>query len=152
PPSSAPNWPPTSSAPGPRACATDAGPPLPATPPRGSLRGGSKIPVGSARSSSVPMMPLGDRFDGRDPTYLRQVQYRDGTQLTARASLHVKYSPAAVAWFPWLVRRVRWPARSRILEVGCGTGWLWLEASAHLPYDLDITLTDLSEGMVREAL
>jgi ubiquinone/menaquinone biosynthesis C-methylase UbiE len=97
-------------------------------------------------------MPLGDRFDGGDTTYLRQVQYRDGTKLTARASLHVKYSTAAVAWFPWLVTRVRWPARSRILEVGCGTGWLWLEASAHLPYDLDVTLTDLSEGMVREAL
>jgi ubiquinone/menaquinone biosynthesis C-methylase UbiE len=99
------------------------------------------------------MPPLGDGYQGDDdPTYLRQVQYKDGRKLTARASLHVKYTTAAVAWFPWLVTQVKWRNGCRILEVGCGTGSLWVEASARLPYDLDITLTDLSEGMVGEAL
>ena len=86
-----------------------------------------------------------------DPTYLRRVQYRDGSRLAARAQLHVKYGTARVAWNPWLASQVAWPRRGRVLEVGCGPGWLWVEAAAHLRPDLDLTLTDLSDGMVAEA-
>ena len=86
-----------------------------------------------------------------DPTYLRRVQYRDGSRLAARAQLHVKYGTAPVAWNPWLAAQVAWPRRGRVLEVGCGPGWFWAEATAHLRPDLDLTLTDLSDGMVAEA-
>ena len=87
-----------------------------------------------------------------DQTYLRQDQYRDGSKLSDRAQLHVKYSSASVAWFPWVSRQVEWPVEARVLEVGCGTGWFWVEAAPSLPDDLDLTLTDLSAGMVHEAL
>ena len=97
-------------------------------------------------------MPGRDAFAGGDQFYLRDVQYRDSTRLAARARLHVKYGTAPVAWFPWVASQIPWPARARVLEVGCGTGWLWAEASAHLPSGLDLTLTDLSEGMVAEAV
>jgi SAM-dependent methyltransferase len=97
-------------------------------------------------------MGKGDPFVECDQAYLRNVQYSDSTRLSARASLHVKCGTAPVAWFPWLASQVTWPRRARVLEVGCGTGWLWIEAAAHLPRDLDLTLTDLSEGMVIEAL
>ncbi|HEX6165277.1 MAG TPA: class I SAM-dependent methyltransferase [Acidimicrobiales bacterium] len=89
---------------------------------------------------------------GSDRSYLRDVQYRDSSRLAARARLHVKYGTAPVAWFPWLAGQVGWPAGASVLEVGCGAGWMWAEASARLPGDLDLTLTDLSEGMVAEAL
>jgi ubiquinone/menaquinone biosynthesis C-methylase UbiE len=36
--------------------------------------------------------------------------------------------------------------------VGCGSGVFWRDAAARVPADLDITLTDLSPGMVLEAL
>jgi SAM-dependent methyltransferase len=85
-------------------------------------------------------------------SYLRDVQYRDSSRLAARARLHVKYGTAPVAWFPWLATQVPWPAEPRVLEVGCGAGWMWAEAAARLPGDLDLTLTDLSPGMVDEAL
>ena len=39
-----------------------------------------------------------------------------------------------------------------MLEVGCGAGWMWAEAAARLPGDLDLTLTDVSPGMVDEAV
>lgn len=91
-------------------------------------------------------------ISGGDQAYLREVQYRDGSKLSDRAQLHVKYSIASVAWFPWLSRQIEWPTSARVLDVGCGTGWLWAEAAPSLPDDLDLTLTDLSIGMVRDAL
>lgn len=87
-----------------------------------------------------------------DQAYLRQVQYRDGSKLSDRAQLHVKYSSARVAWFPWISRQLTWPVEARVLEAGCGTGWFWVEAAPSLPDDLDLVLTDLSLGMVQQAL
>jgi SAM-dependent methyltransferase len=92
------------------------------------------------------------RVVGSAQAYLRDVQYRDSSRLAARARLHVKYGTAPVAWFPWLATQVEWPPRAEVLEVGCGAGWMWAEAAARLPADLDLTLTDLSSGMVREAV
>jgi len=89
---------------------------------------------------------------GGGQAYLRDVQYRDSSRLAARARLHVKYGTAPVAWFPWLATQVRWPKGARVLEVGCGAGWMWAEAAARLPIDLELTLTDLSGGMVTEAV
>jgi SAM-dependent methyltransferase len=89
---------------------------------------------------------------GAAQAYLRDVQYRDSSRLAARARLHVKYGTAPVAWFPWLATQVAWPSGARVLEVGCGAGWMWAEAAARLPGDLDLTLTDISPGMVREAV
>lgn len=92
------------------------------------------------------------RVAGSAQAYLRDVQYRDSSRLAARARLHVKYGTASVAWFPWLATQVDWRAEARVLEVGCGAGWMWAEAAARLPGDLDLTLTDLSTGMVHEAI
>ena len=89
---------------------------------------------------------------GGTQAYLRDVQYRDSSRLAARARLHVKYGTAAVAWFPWLATQVEWPGGAHVLEVGCGAGWMWAEAAARLPGDLHLTLTDISPGMVDEAV
>jgi ubiquinone/menaquinone biosynthesis C-methylase UbiE len=89
---------------------------------------------------------------GPHAAYLREVQYRDSSRLAARARLHVKYGTAAVAWFPWVATQIAWPPRARVLEVGCGAGWMWAEAAARLPSAIDLVLTDLSTGMVIEAL
>jgi len=96
--------------------------------------------------------PGRDPFAGGDQAYLREVQYRDSTRLAARARLHVKYGTARIAWFPWVATQIAWPVGARGLEVGCGAGWLWAEASAHLRSGLQLTLTDLSPGMVTEAV
>jgi ubiquinone/menaquinone biosynthesis C-methylase UbiE len=92
------------------------------------------------------------RVAGGGQAYLRDVQYADSSRLAARARLHVKYGTAAVAWFPWLATQIDWPAGAQVLEVGCGAGWMWAEAAARLPTDLELTLTDLSPGMVTEAV
>ena len=39
----------------------------------------------------------------------------------------------------------------RILEIGCGDGTLWTENKENLPEGISVTLSDISEGMLRDA-
>ena len=96
-------------------------------------------------------MATGSDFD-RNVEYLRDVQYRDSTELTKRANLHVVYRTAPQPTFDWLADRVDWPAGGRVLDVGCGGGFLWEHVAAALPDGLALTLSDLSPGMVDEAV
>jgi ubiquinone/menaquinone biosynthesis C-methylase UbiE len=96
-------------------------------------------------------VPSSDKFAGGDQGYLRDEQYRDPAKLTARVNLHRRYGTAPVAWFPWMADQVEWPSTADVLEVGCGPGWLWAEATEQLPPGLRLTLTDLSPGMVDAA-
>lgn len=84
-----------------------------------------------------------------DPAYLRETQYATPANLDARANLHRKYGRGD--WFPWLAGQVNWPLGARVLEIGCGPGWFWEAAAAKLPDSLQVTLTDLSDGMVAVA-
>ncbi len=87
---------------------------------------------------------------GTDPDYLRRYQYKDPSNLNARIALHAKYARADEPWFPWLVSRVEWAPGTRVLEVGCGSGVLWVSVASLLP-GVRLTLTDLSVGMVEAA-
>jgi SAM-dependent methyltransferase len=87
---------------------------------------------------------------GSDPQYLRETQYKDPTNLQARIALHAKYSKAEEPWYPWLAARIDWPENGDVLEIGCGSGLLWVNIATLLP-TLRLTLTDLSPGMVDAA-
>ena len=87
---------------------------------------------------------------GTDADYLRRRQYRDPSNLNARIALHAKYARSEEPWYPWLISRVGWAPGTRVLEVGCGSGALWVNVAAMLP-DVRLTLTDLSTGMVEAA-
>jgi SAM-dependent methyltransferase len=87
---------------------------------------------------------------GIDAAYLREHQYKDPTNLNARIALHVKYSRADEPWYRWLAARIGWPEGAEVLEVGCGSGALWVNIAPLLPH-LRLTLTDLSDGMVAAA-
>ena len=87
---------------------------------------------------------------GIDPEYLRERQYKDPSNLNARIALHAKYSRSDEPWYPWLASLIEWPAGGDVLEVGCGTGALWVNIAGLLPR-LQVTLTDLSDGMVQAA-
>jgi SAM-dependent methyltransferase len=78
-------------------------------------------------------------------------QYRDSAKLSARIALHRKYG-ASGGGFADLAAQIAIPPGARLLEVGCGSGVFWRDAAARVPADADITLTDLSAGMVAEAL
>jgi SAM-dependent methyltransferase len=82
--------------------------------------------------------------------YLRNVQYADAKKLTARANIHAKYGRGD--WFSWLASQADWPSDGDVLEVGCGAGWFWAEAAPYLSPGLRLQLTDISHGMMKEAV
>ncbi|MFQ5400112.1 MAG: class I SAM-dependent methyltransferase [Anaerolineae bacterium] len=87
----------------------------------------------------------------QDTNYLRDEQYRDSGNLSARAGLHQRFSSNPTGWHIWAFAQMALQPGECILECGCGPGWLWRRNLEHLPADCHITLTDLSPGMVTEA-
>ncbi|MBR2528398.1 MAG: methyltransferase domain-containing protein [Blautia sp.] len=78
-------------------------------------------------------------------------QYQNASNLSARIRLHSLYSTNPEGWFPWIFSRLELKGRERILEIGCGDGSLWAQNLERIPADSSILLTDISEGMLRDA-
>ena len=86
-----------------------------------------------------------------DQEYLLTDQYRNASNLNARIELHARFSINKYGWHPWVFDQLDLSPESRILELGCGAGHLWLENLNHIPKGWNITLSDLSLGMLQEA-
>jgi ubiquinone/menaquinone biosynthesis C-methylase UbiE len=86
-----------------------------------------------------------------DKDYLVLDQYQDASNLDARFELHSRFSANKQGWMQWVFDRLRFSSSSRILDLGCGSAHLWLENLGRIPTGWDITLSDLSPGMVIEA-
>lgn len=80
-----------------------------------------------------------------------KTQYQSATNISARIRLHRDFSTNPYGWFPWIYDQSRIMEGLRILEVGCGDGTLWTENLSRLPERLQILLSDISEGMLRDA-
>lgn len=84
--------------------------------------------------------------------YLKTDQYRDSANLDARAEIHRRFSTNAYGWFNWFFDRLlKLPEDARVLELGCGPAYLWKECSSRIPTGWNITLSDLSSGMLDAA-
>jgi len=86
-----------------------------------------------------------------DKDYLRGEQYKNAGNLSARAYIHTHYSTNKYGWMKWMFEQIDLPAEARLLELGCGPGWLWADNAARIPAGWNITLSDFSAGMVEEA-
>ncbi|HLO16607.1 MAG TPA: class I SAM-dependent methyltransferase [Anaerolineales bacterium] len=87
-----------------------------------------------------------------DPQYLKTDQYRDSTNLDARAVIHQRFSTNPYGWFHWIFDVLeKLPERANILELGCGPAYLWRNCIERIPAGWRITLSDLSPGMVDAA-
>lgn len=87
-----------------------------------------------------------------DQQYLVDDQYRDSSNLSARIRLHRLFSTNGYGWHRWIFDHLTdLPGDARILELGCGRGDLWVENRDRIPLDWEITLSDLSPGMIEEA-
>jgi ubiquinone/menaquinone biosynthesis C-methylase UbiE len=87
-----------------------------------------------------------------DQHYLKTDQYKDSSNLDARVAIHKKFSTNPYGWMDWVFDALmKLPADARILELGCGPGYLWKENAHRIPSAWDITLSDLSSGMLDSA-
>lgn len=75
-------------------------------------------------------------------------QYQNATNISARINLHRLYSTNSQGWFPWVYEQCRITENMRILELGCGNGAIWKENYEYIPEQVQIILSDISEGML----
>jgi ubiquinone/menaquinone biosynthesis C-methylase UbiE len=87
-----------------------------------------------------------------DQEYLKNDQYHDASKLDARVELHRRFSTNKYGWFSWIFDTLETlPSPARVLELGCGPGYMWKECIERVPDGWNITLSDLSDGMVDAA-
>lgn len=80
-----------------------------------------------------------------------KTQYLNASNISARISLHQMYSTGRPGWFQWIYDNCRICRNMNILELGCGSGTFWTVNLDKLPPDINVTITDISEGMIRDA-
>lgn len=78
-------------------------------------------------------------------------QYTDSKNLSARVSLHVRFSTNPLGWMNWLFDQLDLREVTHILEIGCGPGGLWRDQVKNLPANCRLVLSDASPGMISEA-
>ncbi len=78
-------------------------------------------------------------------------QYLNANNISARINLHNLYSQNAQGWFAWIYEQLDLKKDMRILELGCGNGELWAGKIHSLPFGTSVVLSDVSEGMLRDA-
>lgn len=96
-------------------------------------------------------------------------QYENANNISARIRLHKEFSTNQQGWFPWIFETGILPhigaklemqitptadqnavGKIEILELGCGEGSLWTENLQLIPKNVHITVSDISEGMIRD--
>ncbi|HEX6510544.1 MAG TPA: class I SAM-dependent methyltransferase [Chloroflexota bacterium] len=86
-----------------------------------------------------------------DQEYLLHDQYGNSSNLRARILLHERFSVNRRGFFRWFFDGLELPDNARLLEVGCGSGRVWIENAHRIPPEWDITVSDFSEGMLADA-
>lgn len=78
-------------------------------------------------------------------------QYSDSSNLDSRIILHEKYSIANGSFREWQFDQFDLPSDAKILVLGCGSADVWSKNCERIPSSWEITLTDLTPGMLNEA-
>ncbi|MDE7284424.1 MAG: MerR family transcriptional regulator [Lachnospiraceae bacterium] len=76
-------------------------------------------------------------------------QYQNPENLNRRINIH-NYSTSSQGWMEWVYERLNLQPGETVLELGCGTGLLWMERTHLLPDGLRLILTDRSEEMLEQ--
>ena len=87
-----------------------------------------------------------------DQKYLKDEQYKDASNLNARILIHQLFSENKYGWAPWVFDVLETlPKRANVLELGSGSAFIWTSCPERIPAEWQITLSDLSPGMLATA-
>ncbi len=78
-------------------------------------------------------------------------QYKTSNGLDTRISFHDKYSTNKLGYGNWIVSNYTVSEGMKVLELGCGTGSLWMGRDELIERFGKLVLTDFSEGMLETA-
>lgn len=78
-------------------------------------------------------------------------QYANAGNFNARIHLNRTYGMNPYPWPLWVFDRLREGGELKVLELGGGSGLLWTANAGRIPAGWDITVTDISPGMLEEA-
>lgn len=78
-------------------------------------------------------------------------QYKTAQNLNTRISIHDKYSTNKQPFGDWIVSHYEIVPGAKVLELGCGTGSMWVNNLHLLTGGAQLTLTDFSAGMLDTA-
>ncbi len=85
-----------------------------------------------------------------DQDYLKNDQYQRPNNLDARIQIHQRFSRNTFGWNRWVYDRLNLRSGMRVLELGCGMGFLWRENTSRIPRGIQVVLSDYSPGMLAE--
>lgn len=75
-------------------------------------------------------------------------QYASSANLNTRISIHDKYSTNKMGFSNWIFSNYKIKKGFRVLELGCGTGNMWIGKTAEIENCSQLILSDFSEGMI----
>ena len=78
-----------------------------------------------------------------------KLQYNSEKNLNARQALHKGFSTNKYGWENWVFDKYIFKPNDKVIEFGCGNATTWANNINKIPKDINITLTYLSEGMLR---
>ena len=78
-------------------------------------------------------------------------QYRTAENLNTRISIHSKYSTNRQGFGNWIVSQYRILPGMSVLELGCGTGQMWIGNQDLISRCSRFILSDFSAGMLNQA-
>ena len=82
---------------------------------------------------------------------MSHLDYPDAASLDSRVQLHEQYSTNSYGWQRWVMDHIGPSLKGRVLEVGTGPAYLWIENASRLPGDIELVLSDRSQGMLLDA-
>ncbi|MBR3018398.1 MAG: class I SAM-dependent methyltransferase [Clostridia bacterium] len=80
-----------------------------------------------------------------------KTQYATADRLSTRISIHSKYSTNKQGFGNWICSHYQIESGMRVLELGCGTGEMWLGKEELISRCSSLVLSDFSEGMLKKA-
>lgn len=86
-----------------------------------------------------------------DPDHLRDKQYKTPDNLMARVALYERFSSDGPSLQDVRLDAMALEAGETVIDFGCGNGLVWRTAKARNQLPDDLTLVDLSQGMLDDA-